>query len=391
METLNTYFGTADVTEFFSGDLLQRAAGQRGAEVAQLVGDGRSIGIQLADRYGWTFRAQEGKVVIEDGTEAASLLITTDESAWSDLITEAWSIMGLAIQGRVTIERGSFNHLAKWEPALQGLYNDRPIWPPTNKVVTADYVFSMEDDFDDKKKALAELGFLLIKDVFSEEEIMKMKEVVESRRIKATPEDKRSWWATDVKGEEQCCRVTYLNYGSKLFSDLPYDPRLSYLSSLSSVALLPAPDHGDGVAAVIKVPGILEGLSDLPWHRDCGMGGHPLLCPGLNIGIQLDRASEETGQLKFLPGSNNYAGGADHADLSPSTIPVDANPGDVTVHYGHTLHIAPPPRGADTYRRTVYVSFHIPEYQSVLPEGQGYNDVLFSHGDGRVRSPQERI
>ena len=110
METLNTYFGTADVAEFLSGDLVQRASGQRGAEVAQLVGDGRSMGIQLADRYGWTFRAQEGKVVIEEGTEAASLLITTDESAWSDLITEAWSMMGLAIQGRVTIERGSFNH-----------------------------------------------------------------------------------------------------------------------------------------------------------------------------------------------------------------------------------------------------------------------------------------
>ena len=30
-------------------------------------------------------------------------------------------------------------------------------------------------------------------------------------------------------------------------------------------------------------------------------------------------------------------------------------------------------------------------YIEALPEGKGYNDVLFAHGDGRVRTPQERI
>ena len=249
----------------------------------------------------------------------------------------------------------------------------------------------MQDRFSDMKNVLDRLGFLLVKGVFSDEEIKNMKDEVEDRRVAADPEDKRSWWATDGQGKEQCCRVTYLNYGSQLFSSLPYDERLQHLARLSTRPLIPAPDHGDGIAAVIKVPGITEGLSDLPWHRDCGMGGHPLLCPGLNMGIQLDQASEESGQLKFLPGTNNYAGGAEHADRSSAIIPINAEPGDVTVHYGHTLHIAPPPTGAGSYRKTVYVSFHIPEYLEVLPKGQGYNDVLFAHGDGRVRSPQERI
>ena len=86
-----------------------------------------------------------------------------------------------------------------------------------------------------------------------------------------------------------------------------------------------------------------------------------------------------------------YKRQAEHADRSLAVVPVNAEPGDVTVHYGHTLHVAPPPTGAASYRRTVYVSFHIPEYLDVLPKGQGYNDVLFAHGDGRVRSPQERI
>ncbi len=389
METLSAFFGTADIKEFYTGDVARRAEGQRGAEVAELVGEGRSIGIKLEDHCEWMFQAEKGKVVIKEEAEKASLIVQADRNAWSDLVTESWSIMGLVIQGRVTIERGSFNHLAKWEPALQGLYNDRPIWFPRQETLSANHVFSIEDDFNEMKMALNKLGFLLIRDVFTQIEIEEMRKEVEDRRKAATPEDRRSWWATDSGGEEQCCRVTYLNYGSQLFAELPHDPRLSYLAGLSSAPLEPAPDHGDGVAVVIKVPEITEGLSDLPWHRDCGMGGHPLLCPGLNMGIQLDYVSAESGQLKFLPGSNNYAGGAEYADSSPATIPIDAKPGDLTLHYGHTLHIAPPPSGAENYRRTVYVSFHIPEYRETLPQGQGYNDVLFAHGDGRVRPPQE--
>ena len=142
---------------------------------------------------------------------------------------------------------------------------------------------------------------------------------------------------------------------------------------------------------MIKVPEVVEGLADLPWHRDCGMGGHPLICPGLNIGIQLDEANERSGQLIFLPSSNQFSGGADVAQRTNKTIGVKAQPGDVTVHYGHTLHVAPPPRESSHNRRTVYVSFHKSDYLEALPQGKGYNDVLFSHGDGRVRTPQERI
>ena len=391
METLKSYFGTANLSDFYTGAVAQRAISQRGREVAELVGNGRSIGIRLDNQLAWTFRVEKEKVAIYEGADQASLVISSDGDSWSDLVTEAWSMMGLAIQGRIKIEHGSFNHLAKWEPALQALYNDRPIWFPEKEEAIGTHVFSMNDDRKEMMNALSRLGFILVRSVFVEEEIEMMRSEVEERRQKASPEDKRSWWATNAQGEERCCRVTYLNYGSEFFSNLPNDSRLLTLAALSERKLSPAPHHGDGVAVVIKVPGITEGLSDLPWHRDCGMGGHPLLCPGLNMGIQLDHATAESGQLKFLAGSNNYSGGADYANDSASVIPIEASPGDVTLHYGHTLHIAPPPIGGDNYRRTVYVSFHIPEYQNVLPEGQGYNDVLFTHGDGRVRAPQERM
>jgi hypothetical protein len=61
----------------------------------------------------------------------------------------------------------------------------------------------------------------------------------------------------------------------------------------------------------------------------------------------------------------------------------------VTVHYSHVLHAAPPPTSAGASRRTLYVSFNNPAVFDVVPPGSGYNDVVFSQGDGRVKAPAE--
>ena len=60
------------------------------------------------------------------------------------------------------------------------------------------------------------------------------------------------------------------------------------------------------------------------------------------MGIQLDRADAANGQLWFLPGSHRHGGplGDPWADGYP-TVAIDADPGDVTVHFGHVLHAAP--------------------------------------------------
>ena len=311
--------------------------------------------------------------------------------SWQNLVCESWSMMGLILQNRITVITGEFNHIAAWEAPLQALYNNRPIFSSDDIPSDEPYEFNYDSDKQMMARSLRVLGFILVKGVFNENEIEQMSKEVDSRRANASINDKRSWWATDTNGNEHCCRVTYLNDGSDQFSKLPNDKRLALLASLADEKLLPTPDHGDGISVVMKVPEVEQGLSDLPWHRDCGMGGHPLICPGLNIGIQLDEASRESGQLIFLPGSHRFAGGLDVAHMTNKAVPITANPGDVTVHYGHTLHVAPPPTQSGKCRRTVYVSFHKADYLSALPKGKGYNDVLFSHGDGRVRAPQERI
>jgi ectoine hydroxylase-related dioxygenase (phytanoyl-CoA dioxygenase family) len=121
------------------------------------------------------------------------------------------------------------------------------------------------------------------------------------------------------------------------------------------------------------------------------MGGHPTLCPSLGIGVQLDRADADNGQLWYLAGSHNHTNRIAEVDRHPEwpIVRVEADPGDVTVHYSHLMHVAPPPTGAHAHRRTLYVTFNNLGVRDVVPPGKGYNDVVFSQGDGRVRAPAE--
>lgn len=391
MQPLRSFFPQFSLEDLHQQIKADTGKGPLGRQAAIAVGYGRSIGIRLNDGNFWRFLATEDGIDIDKRIDSAKVIIDADSETWHDLVSEAWSIMGLILQNKVRIEKGNFQHVAAWEAPLQALYNKRRIFMEEDLSEDLPHEFKFGDNPNEMANSLNSLGFILVRDVFTQEEINAMSTEVDQRRKSATPEDKRSWWATDSEGDEHCCRVTYLNHGSDRFAQLAHDSRLAELADLSEDRLYPTPNHGDGISAVIKVPDIQEGLADLPWHRDCGMGGHPLICPGLNIGIQLDVADAESGQLIFLPGSNGFSGGANVANKTRKTVGVIAEPGDVTVHYGHTLHVAPPPTGTHRQRRTIYVSFHKAEYINALPEGKGYNDVLFAHGDGRVRTPQERI
>ena len=390
MQVDATFFPQRSIAELHEHVLNEAGGGTLGKQAALSVGIGRSLGVKLGENHEFRLSSTNKGIELDKNADQAKVILRTDRETWENLASESWSMMGLILQNKISLIAGQFNHVAAWEAPLQALYNSRPIFSNEDIPSEGSHVFDYGSDRRKMRDSLSKLGFILVKNVFSANEIELMSSEIEERKSAASVEDKRSWWATDKSGDEHCCRVTYLNIGSDQFSQLPNDERLLNLASLAEEKLFPTPDHGDGISVVMKVPEIEQGLSDLPWHRDCGMGGHPLICPGLNIGVQLDEANEESGQLIFLPGSHRYSGGLDVAEVSDKAVPISASPGDVTIHYGHTLHVAPPPTKSGKCRRTVYVSFHKSEYLNALPEGKGYNDVLFNHGDGRVRTPEER-
>jgi ectoine hydroxylase-related dioxygenase (phytanoyl-CoA dioxygenase family) len=118
-----------------------------------------------------------------------------------------------------------------------------------------------------------------------------------------------------------------------------------------------------------------------------------VLCPGLNVGVQLDHADAANGQLLYLAGSHHHASqqlmAADLEDLP--VVAVETEPGDVTVHFGHTLHSAPPPTSPTAGRKALYFGYHTPQAFDLIGPDQSYNDVLMARDAGRVKSVEEVV
>ncbi len=384
-------FDSLDFDSFHAEELPRRLAAGNGP-LAAGIGAGA-----LAKSFAW--RLTDGRsvtyVVGEDGMEIrpgddAEVVVEVSERDWSHYVAELWTWVGLLYSEAAEMVRGDFGVFEDFEPVLLAMYHGRPLYEGWSPTVDLSRSFAPDDDPAEMRRFFNEAGFLHITGMYGPEEVEAFRSEVERLRGEADPEDHRSWWATNSDGEEVCCRVTHMDDRSELMFGLTDDPRLDAVAALAGDDFDAYPERGDGVSVVIKLPSIVEGLADLPWHRDCGTGGHSITCPTVNIGIQLDECNEANGQLHFLAGSFDSTNRARQVRQGWPTVAIDASPGDITVHYGHTMHAAPPPTGAPQSggRRTVYISYHKPIWAEFIPPGQGYNDVLFKDG-GRIRSPEE--
>ena len=306
-------------------------------------------------------------------------LVELSEEAWDDFRHERRTAFGLLYGGQLAVKAGRFEAFADWELELRREWEGRPVYDDSAAAAVAGLdlrrSFTLADPDDEMQAFLHAAGFLHVRGVYSLAEIEELRSAVEARKELARPDDGRSWWATNRRGEQVCCRLIYLAQQSPALAGVSHDERLARLAALSGEALRPADDRIDGLNTVIKNGEVVDGLSDLPWHQDCGMGGHPVLCPGLNVGIQLDAADAANGQLHFLAGSHHHSVGHTIRDDWP-VVAVDTEPGDATVHFGHVAHAAPPPTSPDAGRRAMYVTFVRDALFDAIPPGKGYNDVV---------------
>lgn len=385
-------FDPIDFEDFHNIELPKLIDGGNGALAASDLEGVKPIAFKVPDGAAYSYVPGADTVEIWSTDVAADTVVELSREDFSDFANELRTCFGLLYAGRLEVSRGSFNWLERWEPALRALYAARPIVDPATMGIRTDLdrVFTLDDSDDELRSFLDETGFLHVRGVVAPDVLAAIDAEVERQRAAARPDDGRSWWATQADGSEVCCRVIYLGRESELIAGIGDDPGLRRLAALGGDGLEPEVDCLDGHSVVIKHPEVTAGLSDLPWHRDCGLGGHPVLCPTVAIGIQLDAANAETGQLHFLAGSHR---GSSHPlrpedEATQPTIAIDAEPGDVTVHFGHVLHAAPAPTGGGAGRRSVYVTYSRPETLEFVGAGNGYNDVLFAH-DGQVHNVDE--
>jgi hypothetical protein len=341
----------------------------------------------------FTYRPAVGGVEIVAGADGAATIVELAPEDFSDFVNEIHSASGLAMAAKLHFVRGGLAGLHRWEPTLRGLYHGRPIWTAGAAATLVDAsgegldltrTFRLEDADAELRAFLETAGFLHLRSVYTPEEVAALGAEVERARAALTPGTGDVWWSTTRAGEQVPTRINYLGRWSDAIRRHCDEPRLQRLGRLLGEHFRVCDDRLDGPMAFIKNSHVVQGLGDLQWHQDDGLGGHPVMCPLMQVGIQLDRADAENGQLWVLAGSHRYskhpmAWGEE--DGQP-VVRIETEPGDVTVHYGDIFHTTPPPTGERAGRRVLYYKFAEPKTFDAIPAGAHYNDLLFKAGAG---------
>ena len=336
------------------GDLAGRGVDHQQLPALGLAVDGRDV----------TLTSVAGALTMRSGTDAAGVVATLDAGALSDLVQDSVSTMGLAMTSRTKITAGSINDWIGWEPALRALLDGRPVHEPGDVVfvdadggpLDLDRTFTLGDDREEMSHFLHQAGFLHLRGVFEESEMDALGRDIDAALARATPDDGDSWWATTDAGEDVPVRVLNFHEKSETLRRLVADDRYQWIGGLTG----DGHRHRGGGEGLVKPLGIVRGLSDLPWHKDCGQGRHSYQCSGLTCGISVTGADRRSGALGVIPGThraNTMATGRDpRLDLEPRML--ETRTGDVTIHCSDTLHRAHPPVARP--RQVVYSSFGLP-------------------------------
>lgn len=352
---------TEEVFESILPDAVERNGelAARGLRYKQLPSLGLSV-----DGVAVTLWGRDGKLALQSGTRSDGIVAQLDRGGLSNLVQDRQSTMGLAMNAKVKLAQGAFDAWVGWEPVLRALLDARPVHEAgaialkdrAGKPLDVERSFALDDDPDEVCQFLTEAGFLYIANVFTAEEMAAVSADLDAALARAKPDDGASWWAGDSGGVQHPVRVLWFHEQSEALRELLRDARVQWIAGLTG-------DSHDGsrmgAEGLVKPLDIQTGLSDLPWHKDCGQGGHSYTCNGLTVGISVTGADQTSGALGVVPGShraNVQTAGRD-ASLDLAPIKLETRTGDLTVHCSDTLHRAHRP--TQRPRKVVYTGFRL--------------------------------
>lgn len=289
----------------------------------------------------------------------------TSSASLSDWVQDRVTAMGLAIRGDVEMVQGTLDDFIAWEPAAWALFGGRPVHQPGDitfrhgdgRALDIRQSFTQDDDPAVVAEFLAQAGYLHIRDVFTEDEMAAVADDLDAAVAAADPDAGEAWWATLADGTRQAVRILNFQERSPALAALLDDDRLHWLAGLS----------GDGhhspvmtAEGLTKPIGVADGISDLPWHKDCSLGNHSYGCCGLTVGISVTGAGRGSGALGVVPGSHraNVRGNFLDPNLDLEPLLLETATGDLTVHCSCTLHMSHQP--TEVERKVVYTGFGLP-------------------------------
>lgn len=308
---------------------------------------------------------REGRLVLDDGDADDGPIVQLDAAACSELFQDVTSTFGLVMAGRVGTRRGSKDQFVAWEPALRAAIDGRPVHEPGSIELRArdgapldlQRAFRIDESRAEIGHFLAEAGYLHLDAVFTETEMAAVSAELDVAIAAARQDDGASWWARTDDGWYPS-RILGFNLVSPTLQELVSSDRFRAIGDLTDDAMVQRPPaEGDSAEGLWKKVGVVEGMSDVSWHKDCSMGGHSRGCCGLTVGISVTGADARSGELGVVAGSHraNVQAIDVRPDLDLPRVPLPTVTGDVTVHCSCTLHMSRPP--VDRERRVVYTGF----------------------------------
>jgi ectoine hydroxylase-related dioxygenase (phytanoyl-CoA dioxygenase family) len=204
---------------------------------------------------------------------------------------------------------------------------------------------------------LEEAGYLHIEGLFSEAEMAAVEADFPGAAAHYEKGDVRAWFATTRDGAEQLVRMEGFERYSQTTADLIDDERFQ------RIGRIPGLDHvsrrpGARVGALSKPIGVVKGISDVPWHKDCSLGRHSYECCSLTVGISVTGADARSGQLRVVPGTHRalvWPAPCVQPGLDLAPVDLPTRTGDVTVHLSCTQHMSQPP--VSHTRKVLYTGF----------------------------------
>ena len=220
--------------------------------------------------------------------------------------------------------------------------------------------FTLDDSDDDIRAFLADAGFVHIRGVYGEDEMAAVSRDMDAAAPTYEKGDGRSWWARTSDGVDRLVRMQGADTVCPSIGRLVEDERLARIGAIPRSGHEWGTRTGNRIEALFKPIGVVEGISDVPWHKDCSLGRHSYECYSLTVGISVTGADATSGQLRVVAGSHRAlvwpAFVRQDNDLPIVDLPTQT--GDVTVHLSCTLHMAQPP--VERERRVLYTGFRLP-------------------------------
>lgn len=372
--------GAVDATTFFESALpaLIAERGELAVPGAHELGLG-SFGIDV-DGQAWTLAFDGDTFTVSSGGEGADAVVRVDAEGLADLVNDLRTPMGFFTGGDLDMGVGRLEDFLDWWVVLRSLLDARPVHTagsvtfldPDGADLDLHRSFGLGDDPDEASHFLGEAGFLHCAGVFDEAEMAAVSGEMDEAVGSYAPDDGRSWWARTHDGDNRLVRMQYFHEHSPTTAALLDDHRLLGLARLTvdGHRLGKPGANRNIVEALLKPIGIVEGISDVPWHKDCSLGSHSYRCCSMTVGISVTGADADSGQLRVVAGSHRAliqpAFVRRGLDLPQVDLPTGT--GDVTIHLSCTLHMSQPPVSRE--RRVLYTDFRLPDGDGARAPGE---------------------